>query len=81
MPPAVSFDPTPVPRVRYGTTTPIPAPRKIITPAPPTTPKPRDLEDLRTNYIKKINEIFDTLTERFQHLDMSVKNALSHTKL
>jgi hypothetical protein len=58
--------------VRYTTSTPIPVPRKTITPAPPATPKPRDLEEMRTNYLKKINELFDTLSERFQHLDMSV---------
>lgn len=68
--PVVGFEPTPVPRVRYTTSTPIPIPRKIITPAPPQTPKPRDLEELRGNYIKRINEMFDTLVERFQQLDM-----------
>lgn len=73
VPPVVTFDLTPVPRVRYTTSTPIPAPRKVITPPQPATPKPRDLEEIRTNYVKKINELFDTLSERFQHLDMSVR--------
>ncbi len=70
VPPVVSFERTPVPRVRYGTSTPIPAPRKVLTPAPPATPKPRDLEEVRTKYLKNINEMFDTLTDRFQQLDM-----------
>lgn len=73
VPPVVTFDPTPVPRVRYTTSTPIPAPRKVITPLQPATPKPRDLDEIRTNYVKKINELFDTLSERFQQLDMSVR--------
>lgn len=68
--PSVKFEPTPVPRVRYSTSTPIPAPRKVITPAPPKTPKPRDFEELRSTYIKKINEMFDTLSERFHQLDV-----------
>ena len=65
----VSFEPVPLPRARYSTSTPVPAPRKVIAPAPPPPIKPRDLEDLRTKYVKKINTIFDTLTERFQQLD------------
>lgn len=68
--PMVDFEPTPVPRVRYSTNSPIPAPRKVVTPAPPKTPQPRDLEEVRTTYIKKVNELFDTLVERFQQLDM-----------
>lgn len=68
--PLVNFEPIPVPRVRYSTSLPIPAPRKVITPAPPATPKPRDLEEIRTKYVKKINEMFDTLIERFQQLDL-----------
>lgn len=70
--PLVGFEPTPVPRVRYSTSVPIPAPRKVITPAPPKTPKPRDYEELRSTYLKRINEMFDTLSERFQQLDMQV---------
>lgn len=75
VPPVVRFDPTPVPRVRYGTSTPIPAPRKVIIPAPPATPKPRDLEEIRNTQVTKITEIFDTLTERFQQLDTLVLTA------
>lgn len=71
VPAGVSFERVPVPKVRYNTSIPIPAPRKVVTPATPAPPKPRDLEELRTNYVKKINELFDTLTERFQQLDMS----------
>ena len=72
MPKVVNFEPTPVPRVRYNTGTPIPAPRKVITPAPPANAKPRDLEELRTKYVKQLNELFDTLTDRFQQLDLYV---------
>ena len=74
VPAGVRFERVPVPKVRDNTSIPIPAPRKVVTPATPAPPKPRDLEELRTNYVKKINELFDTLTERFQQLDMLVRN-------
>ena len=70
VPPVVSFEPTPVPRVRYSTGTPIPAPRKVVTPAPPAPIKPRDLDELKTKYVDQLNEIFDTLINRFQELDL-----------
>lgn len=63
------FEPIPVPRARYITSTPIPTPRKVVTPAPPQAIKPRDFDELRTTYVKRINEMFDTLSEKFQQLD------------
>lgn len=75
-PSVIGFDPTPLPRVRYTTSMPVPAPRKIIPPTPPAAPKPRDLEELRKNYIKKMNEMFDTLKEQFQNLDMLVPSVM-----
>ena len=67
--PIIEFEPTPVPRVHYTTSTPIPAPRKVITPSPPKVPTPRDFEKFHDNYMKKINEMFDTLVDQFQQLD------------
>ena len=63
------FQPTPVPRHSYATSVPVPAPRKIVPPAEPKTAEPRDFEELRSTYIKRINEMFDSLSERFQQLD------------
>ena len=31
--------------------------------------KPQDFEELRSTYLKRINEMFDTLAEKFQQLD------------
>ena len=31
--------------------------------------KPRDFEELRSTYIKRINEMFDQLAEKYQQLD------------
>ena len=31
--------------------------------------KPRDFEELRGSYIKRINEMFDQLAEKYQQLD------------
>lgn len=70
VPAPVPFEPIPIPRARYTTSTPIPAPRKVVQPAQPTAVKPRDIEDLRTGYISKLNELFDILSERFQQLDL-----------
>lgn len=67
--PMSGYEPTPLPRTRYTTATPIPAPRKTITPSQPTPVKPRDFDELRNSYIKRINDMFDTLAERFQQLD------------
>ena len=67
--PTSGFEPTLVPRTRYTTATPIPAPRKVITPSQPTPVKPKDFDELRNGYIKRINEMFDTLSEKFQQLD------------
>ncbi len=67
--PMTGFEPVPVRRVRYTPTVPIPCPRKVITPAPPNQTKPRDFEELRSTYIKRVNDMFDTLAERFQQLD------------
>ena len=67
--PMTGFEPVPVPRVRYTPNVPIPCPRKVVTPAPPNPTKPRDFEELRATYTKRINDMFDTLAERFQQLD------------
>lgn len=72
--PAAGFEPTPVPRTRYTTSIPIPTPRKQIPPTPIKRPvKPRDFEELRSTYVKRINEMFDTLAEKFQHLDTATE--------
>lgn len=32
--------------------------------------KPEDFEELRSTYLKRINEMFDTLVEKFHKLDV-----------
>lgn len=32
--------------------------------------KPEDFEELRSTYLKRINEMFDTLAEKFHRLDV-----------
>ena len=67
--PMSGYEPTPIPRTRYTMATPVPAPRKTITPSQPTPVKPRDFDELRNTYLKRINEMFDSLADRFQQLD------------
>lgn len=69
--PMLGFEPTPIPRSRYTLATPIPTPRKVVTPTPPKPAQPRDFEELRSGYLKRINDMFDTLAERFQQLDVA----------
>jgi len=71
------FKPTTVPRTRYGLSTPVPTPRKTITPAPPKEVKPEDFEELRSTYLKRINEMFDTLAEKFHKLDVATETLAS----
>lgn len=65
----VSYDPCVGPRTSYELPVPVPAPRKSVTAAPPKVVKPRDFDELRSTYIKRINEMFDQLAEKYQQSD------------
>ncbi|XP_019854401.1 PREDICTED: RING finger protein B-like isoform X2 [Amphimedon queenslandica] len=72
--PEVNFSPTVAPKRDYDTALPIPAPRKKLPPPTPTEINERSFEDLRSQYLTQINEMFDTLSEKFRELDeMSAK--------
>jgi hypothetical protein len=67
--PLREFNPSPTPHHSYATSVPIPAPRKSIPPSEPVSVKPRDFEELRSTYLKRINEMFDSLQQNFHQLD------------
>jgi hypothetical protein len=63
------FRPSLVPRRSYETSVPVPAPRRSVQPATPPPVTPRDFEELRSSYLLRINEMFDTLRDNFTDLD------------
>ena len=67
------FHPSTVPRHSYVTSVPVPAPRKVVQPSTPISVKPRDFDDLRSTYLARINDMFDTLGEKFNQLDKYVR--------
>ncbi|XP_065905090.1 uncharacterized protein [Dysidea avara] len=67
--PVVSYEPCTAPRTSYDLPVPIPALRRSLSAAPPKVVKPRDFDELRGTYIKRINEMFDQLSEKYLQLD------------
>ena len=72
------FHPSTVPRHSYVTSVPVPVPRKVVQPSTPISVKPRDFDDLRSTYLARINDMFDTLGEKFNQLDKYVQWNLSN---
>ncbi|XP_062509238.1 rab9 effector protein with kelch motifs-like [Corticium candelabrum] len=66
---SVSYTRTPPVRARYDLTTPVPAKRKAVPVAPPKTIRPPDFDELKSNLIRRVTEMFDQLSEKYFQLD------------